>query len=342
MESRSRSTKPPPWRTSSACRRETLVSARTTSQSRLRPSTMARRSMAKRPPGQVSAHSSRTRSRAPASCCGRASARSSLRRGGLSLGRSPGWGRAAAADRGGSGGIGSGTGRRTRPAGPGGTTRRAATRRDSGASGAASASSGPTSTRHGSTASGLVVAATDLGRPGRPGSSGVLDGAGRLGVAAATSAGTAAARPPARIGGMRRTRPAARPELAGLARVSDRRRGLLQATEQRAPTRSRRSRARGCGRARCSPRGGRARSRKRRLVGRELLAVGRRQVEGVDVGDVDLRHRDGAVVVHLLGQLAGQLDGLHVRPEGPSDAALEDAFEADSMRRRKPMVRSSR
>jgi len=53
------------------------------------------------------------------------------------------------------------------------------------------------------------------------------------------------------------------------------------------------------------------------------FAVGRREVQGVDVGDVDLRHRDGAVVVHLLGQLARQLDRLDMGSERATEDALE-------------------
>ena len=60
-----------------------------------------------------------------------------------------------------------------------------------------------------------------------------------------------------------------------------------------------------------------------RLVGRELLAVGRVQVDRVRVRDVDAVDRDRAVVVHLLGQLAGQLDGLDRR----SERATEEAFD---------------
>src|SRR6185437_13646050 len=60
-----------------------------------------------------------------------------------------------------------------------------------------------------------------------------------------------------------------------------------------------------------------------RLVRRELLTVGRVQIDRVGVRDVDAVDRDRAVVVHLLGQLAGQLDGLH----GRSERATEEAFD---------------
>jgi hypothetical protein len=65
----------------------------------------------------------------------------------------------------------------------------------------------------------------------------------------------------------------------------------------------------------------------RALVALELLAVGRREVDGVLVGDVDARDRDGAVLVHLLGELARELDGLHVGPEGTAEHPLEEAFD---------------
>jgi hypothetical protein len=64
-----------------------------------------------------------------------------------------------------------------------------------------------------------------------------------------------------------------------------------------------------------------------RLVGDELLAILRREIDRVGVGDVDGLDGDDLVVIHLLGQLAGQLDGLDVRLEGPADAALEDALQ---------------
>jgi hypothetical protein len=63
------------------------------------------------------------------------------------------------------------------------------------------------------------------------------------------------------------------------------------------------------------------------LVGGELLPVGRRQVEDVLVRDVDARDRDRLVVVHLLGELAGQLDRLHVRPKGTAEDALDEGFD---------------
>ena len=59
------------------------------------------------------------------------------------------------------------------------------------------------------------------------------------------------------------------------------------------------------------------------LVGLELLAIVRRQVDGVLVRRVHARDGDHPVVVHLLGELARQLDRLHVCTEG----ATEDAFE---------------
>src|SRR6185437_6942571 len=62
-----------------------------------------------------------------------------------------------------------------------------------------------------------------------------------------------------------------------------------------------------------------------RLVGRELLAIGWVQEDGVLVRHVDAVDRDGLVVVHLLGQLACQLDRLHGRTERAREHALEEA-----------------
>src|SRR5205814_2134080 len=61
------------------------------------------------------------------------------------------------------------------------------------------------------------------------------------------------------------------------------------------------------------------------LVGRELLAVGRVQVQRVLVGDVHAVDGDRLVVVHLLGQLARQLDRLHGGAKGAREHALEEA-----------------
>ncbi len=65
----------------------------------------------------------------------------------------------------------------------------------------------------------------------------------------------------------------------------------------------------------------------RALVGGELRAVGGREVERVLVRDVDARDRDGAVLVHLLRELARELDGLDVRPEGAPEDPLEEALD---------------
>ena len=65
----------------------------------------------------------------------------------------------------------------------------------------------------------------------------------------------------------------------------------------------------------------------RGLVPRELLAVARREVEHVLVRDVDARDRDRAVLVHLLGELAGELDRLDVRLEGTAEHPLEEGLE---------------
>ena len=63
------------------------------------------------------------------------------------------------------------------------------------------------------------------------------------------------------------------------------------------------------------------------LVRDELLAVGAREVDRVLVRDVDAGDGHRAVLVHLLGQLARELDGLHVRPEGATENAFEEALD---------------
>ena len=63
------------------------------------------------------------------------------------------------------------------------------------------------------------------------------------------------------------------------------------------------------------------------LVVRELLAVRRREVDRVLVRDVDARDRDAAVVVHLLDELARELDRLDVGPEGAAEHPLEQGLE---------------
>ena len=65
----------------------------------------------------------------------------------------------------------------------------------------------------------------------------------------------------------------------------------------------------------------------RALVRGELLPVGAREVDRVLVRDVDPRDRDGAVLVHLLGELPRQLDGLDMRSEGTPKKALEEALD---------------
>jgi hypothetical protein len=63
------------------------------------------------------------------------------------------------------------------------------------------------------------------------------------------------------------------------------------------------------------------------LVAGELLPVGLGEVDRVLVRDVDARDRDRPVLVHLLRQLARELDGLHVRAEGAAEHPLEEAFD---------------
>ena len=65
----------------------------------------------------------------------------------------------------------------------------------------------------------------------------------------------------------------------------------------------------------------------RLLVARELLAVGRRQVDRVLVRRVHARDRDHAVVLHLLDELARQLDRLHVGAKSAPEDPLEEAFQ---------------
>jgi hypothetical protein len=65
----------------------------------------------------------------------------------------------------------------------------------------------------------------------------------------------------------------------------------------------------------------------RALVRLELLPVLRAEVHRVLVGDVDARDRDDAVVVHLLRQLAGELDRLDVRAERAAEEALEQPLD---------------
>ena len=64
-----------------------------------------------------------------------------------------------------------------------------------------------------------------------------------------------------------------------------------------------------------------------RLVGGELVAVAGGEVDRVLVRDVDARHRHVPVVVHLLHQLACELDRLDVRAERAAEHALEERFE---------------
>jgi hypothetical protein len=69
----------------------------------------------------------------------------------------------------------------------------------------------------------------------------------------------------------------------------------------------------------------------RPLIALEARVVLGREVDRVLVRDVHLRHRRRAVGVHLLGELAGDLDRLHLGAEGtaehPFDEALDPGFE---------------
>jgi hypothetical protein len=63
------------------------------------------------------------------------------------------------------------------------------------------------------------------------------------------------------------------------------------------------------------------------LVALELLAIARGEVDRVLVRHVDARHRHVPVVVHLLDQLARELDRLDVRTERTAEDALEERLE---------------
>jgi hypothetical protein len=65
----------------------------------------------------------------------------------------------------------------------------------------------------------------------------------------------------------------------------------------------------------------------RPLVARELLAVGRREEDHVLVRHVRARDRDHLALLHLLGELARELHGLHARAEGAAEGALHDRLE---------------
>jgi len=66
----------------------------------------------------------------------------------------------------------------------------------------------------------------------------------------------------------------------------------------------------------------------RALVAFDPLVVGRREPDGVLVGNVDARNGGGSVGVHLLGQLARDLDRLHLRREGATEDPFDEALDA--------------
>jgi hypothetical protein len=82
------------------------------------------------------------------------------------------------------------------------------------------------------------------------------------------------------------------------------------------------------------------------LVRLELLPVLRAEVHRVLVGHVDARDGDDAVVVHLLRELAGELDRLHVRAERAAEHALDEGLDllldAPQNRHRNPCSRADR
>src|SRR6476661_6448384 len=63
------------------------------------------------------------------------------------------------------------------------------------------------------------------------------------------------------------------------------------------------------------------------LVALELLAVAGGEVDRVLVRDIDARHRRRAVLVHLLRELACELDRLDVGAEGAAEDSFEDALQ---------------
>ena len=63
------------------------------------------------------------------------------------------------------------------------------------------------------------------------------------------------------------------------------------------------------------------------LVPGELLAVVGREVDRVLVRNVDARDGDTAVVVHLLDELARELDRLNVRAKSTTEDAFEEALD---------------
>ena len=66
----------------------------------------------------------------------------------------------------------------------------------------------------------------------------------------------------------------------------------------------------------------------RGLVVLEALVVVRAEPDGVLVGHVDALHRGRLVGVHLLGELAGDLDRLDAGAEGTAEHALDEALNA--------------
>ena len=65
----------------------------------------------------------------------------------------------------------------------------------------------------------------------------------------------------------------------------------------------------------------------RALVALELGPVLAGEEDRVLVGDVDAGHPGGLVGVHLLSQLAGELDRLHLGAEGAAEDPLDEAFD---------------
>ena len=64
-----------------------------------------------------------------------------------------------------------------------------------------------------------------------------------------------------------------------------------------------------------------------RLISLELAPVLAGEEDDVLVGHVGARDRDRLVGLHLLGQPARQLHGLHPGPEGTVEHAFDEAFE---------------
>ena len=147
---------------------------------------------------------------------------------------------------------------------------------------------------------------------------GTSTGAGGWGRAASSSCGGASAGPAASGSGSAGGASAMRQEMPNSP--TRRSESVEQAHRWRGDQRQ-------PGRARVGVEVGGQLGRQRLLVGGEALPVLGRQVDRELVRDVDARHRDRLVVLHLAGQLAGELDRLQAAPKRPPEAALEESLD---------------